>query len=207
MRANYDITLRCSTPGGVELVPYRPEHVARYHEWMSSEDLLAATASERLTLDEEIAMQREWARDDRKLTFIVLDRESKVMIGDVNAFFNDADDDKRAEIEIMIAEPAFRRRGLAIEALTMFMSYGAIELGVTAFYAKIGFDNVASNALFARLGFAETSRSAIFEETTFEVRTGVAEIDGGEVYERFAACWASMDVGSYDASRGAGAAE
>jgi RimJ/RimL family protein N-acetyltransferase len=47
------------------------------------------------------------------------------MIGDVNLFFNDPDNDKTfAEIEIMIAEENFRRFGYGIEAITMMMAYG-----------------------------------------------------------------------------------
>ena len=63
MRANEDLILR--TPL-VQLVPYREEHVPRYHEWMADAHLRAATASERLTLHQELDMCREWARDSRK---------------------------------------------------------------------------------------------------------------------------------------------
>lgn len=49
-----------------------------------------------------------------------------VMIGDVNLFFNDPDNDKSsAEIEIMIAEEQYRRSGYGIEAIKMMMAYGA----------------------------------------------------------------------------------
>jgi RimJ/RimL family protein N-acetyltransferase len=48
-----------------------------------------------------------------------------VMIGDVNLFFNDPDNDKSfAEIEIMIAEENYRRAGYGIEAIKMMMAYG-----------------------------------------------------------------------------------
>lgn len=48
-----------------------------------------------------------------------------VMIGDVNLFFNDPDNDKSfAEIEIMIAEEKFRRCGYGIEAIKIMMAYG-----------------------------------------------------------------------------------
>lgn len=47
------------------------------------------------------------------------------MIGDVNLFFNDPDNDKTfAEIEIMIAEENYRRYGYGIEAINMMMAYG-----------------------------------------------------------------------------------
>ncbi|KAK4688312.1 hypothetical protein P7C73_g1804, partial [Tremellales sp. Uapishka_1] len=47
----------------VILVPYRPEHVPTYHEWMKSPELLELTASEPLTFDEELAMQKKWHLD------------------------------------------------------------------------------------------------------------------------------------------------
>ena len=53
------------------LVPYERRHVAKYHEWMMDPWLREMTASEPLTLDEEYAMQMEWARDNAKVTYIV----------------------------------------------------------------------------------------------------------------------------------------
>lgn len=57
------------------------------------------------------------------------------MIGDVNMFLkgepshvdDDTEDDFEAEAEIMIAEPAYRRKGLAKEALRLFLSYATGE--------------------------------------------------------------------------------
>lgn len=57
----------------VVLVPYRPEHVPLYHEWMASPELQELTASEPLSLEEEYAMQRAWRDDGDKLTFVLLD--------------------------------------------------------------------------------------------------------------------------------------
>ena len=61
------------------LVPYRPQHVVPYHTWMSPQndggiDLLQATASEPLSLEEEYEMQQSWYLDDSKCTFIILSR-------------------------------------------------------------------------------------------------------------------------------------
>lgn len=43
----------------------------------------------------------------------------------MNLFLNDPDDDLSvAEIEIMVAEPACRRRGLGREATRLMMAYG-----------------------------------------------------------------------------------
>ena len=46
------------------------------------------------------------------------------MIGDVNIFLNDQDDATFGEIEIMIAEEAYRRGGRGLEALRIMMAYG-----------------------------------------------------------------------------------
>lgn len=46
------------------------------------------------------------------------------MVGDVNLFFNNPDDTSVAEINVMIAEPSCRGRGLGMEAVTLVMSYG-----------------------------------------------------------------------------------
>uniref|UniRef100_A0A8C3WEH8 N-acetyltransferase 9 n=1 Tax=Catagonus wagneri TaxID=51154 RepID=A0A8C3WEH8_9CETA len=118
----------------VVLVPYTPEHVPRYHEWMKSEELQRLTASEPLTLEQEYAMQRSWREDADKCTFIVLAAEAwrghsgpseeSCMAGDVNLFLTDLGDPSLGEIEVMIAEPSCRGRGLGTEAVLMMMAYG-----------------------------------------------------------------------------------
>ncbi|KAG2221124.1 hypothetical protein INT45_004433 [Circinella minor] len=63
------------------------------------------------------------------------------MIGDVNIFLNDQDDDPTfGEIEIMIAEESYRRGGKGLEALKIMMAYG----------------------------FYPVSTSQVFQETTLE---------------------------------------
>lgn len=72
MRLNYETVLvgdKCV------LVPYRKEHVMRYHEWMKSPAMLEATGSEPLSLKEEYEMQESWRDDHEKCTFIVLSRD------------------------------------------------------------------------------------------------------------------------------------
>ncbi|KAK2189628.1 hypothetical protein NP493_101g08008 [Ridgeia piscesae] len=109
MKINQEI---CITGKRTVLVPYRKEHVTKYHGWMQNEELQELTASEPLTLQEEYAMQHSWSEDEQKCTFIILDagkfknnkeNEIESMVGDVNLFFNDIDDKYSAEVEIMVA--------------------------------------------------------------------------------------------------------
>ena len=71
MKQNYEI---CLVSSKVVLVPYRPEHVPKYHEWMKDPHLLEATGSEPLSYEEECEMQESWRDDDSKCTFIVHQR-------------------------------------------------------------------------------------------------------------------------------------
>ena len=87
-------------------------------------------------------MQSSWHVDENKCTFIILDAEKynglndKSMAGDVNLFFNDEDNLKRAEVEIMIVEPHCRDRGMDKEALLTIIFYGIKELGLTSITTK-----------------------------------------------------------------------
>ncbi|EFJ51959.1 hypothetical protein VOLCADRAFT_56363 [Volvox carteri f. nagariensis] len=158
----------------VVLVPYRTEHVPFYHKWMQDPHLQEATASEPLTMEEEYAMQRSWAEDEDKLTFIVLDRNRPdtpgtgfhggAMAGDVNLFLTLGEEEggrQAAEVEVMIAEEASRGKGLAKEALRLLMAYASRELGVKRYVAKIHEVNHPSQRLFEGLGFMEFRRYAI----------------------------------------------
>ena len=69
MLINWETTIQGSK---VVLVPYRREHVPKYHEWMKSEELQELTGSEPLSLEEEFRMQETWRSDPDKCTFIVL---------------------------------------------------------------------------------------------------------------------------------------
>ncbi|XP_006342269.1 N-acetyltransferase 9-like protein [Solanum tuberosum] len=165
----------------VILVPYMREHVQKYHEWMQDPLLLQATGSEPLTLEQEYEMQLSWTQDPLKQTFIVLDRELIVgnfthgephveaMVGDVNIYMNDLDDPQMAEVEIMIAEPKSRGKGLGKESVLVMMTFAVDNFKIHTFRVKIGELNQASLSLFQKLGFNETSYSKIFNEMTLEL--------------------------------------
>ncbi|KAL1238485.1 N-acetyltransferase 9-like protein [Trichinella spiralis] len=160
----------------VVLVPYGKAHVARYHQWMQCDILRAQTGSEQLSLEDEYKMQKSWQEDEDKLTFIVVAKqlwqESRfddvgAMVGDVNLFFTP--DQRSAEVEVMIAEPAWRGRGLGKEAVKMLLVYAFQQLHVERFVAKIRSDNEPSLALFQSLQFKQFCRVDVFQELHMEL--------------------------------------
>lgn len=178
----------------VILVPYMKQHVPKYHQWMQDPALLFATGSEPLTLDQEYHMQLTWTQDPLKCTFIVLDKQMIVgeflhgqphieaMVGDVNLYMNDPEDPLFAEIEIMIAEPKSRGKGLGKEAVIMMMAFATENLGIHTFRAKIGESNQGSLALFHKLGFQDSSFSEAFKEWTLELPVTKSKRDEWQHY-------------------------
>ncbi|KAL5518363.1 hypothetical protein ACEPAH_45 [Sanghuangporus vaninii] len=181
----------------VLLVPYRKEHVKKYHEWMLDPELRELTASEPLTLEEEYEMQRKWQEDEDKLTFIVLSREeprpegsnnlakavresiysTSRMIGDVNLFFKGSasDEDLEVEAEIMIAERTHRRNGLATEALQLLLSFATSfhyhpsppSSNNASMHPHSHSLPISADKLVARIGAKNSASQALFAKLGF----------------------------------------
>jgi len=133
--------------------------------------ILQMTASEPLSLKEEVSMMYDWYEDVGKLTFIITDRTTRNetsdlagMAGDINIFFNDMDDKNTVEIDVMVAEHKHRRKGLASQAVLTMMRVVREHLGVQRFRAKIKLHNEPSMRLFRSLGFVEETRVEVFNE-------------------------------------------
>ena len=123
-------------------------------------------------------------------------RNVHAMVGDVNLFLSDEQDDddddddidpfapppdtngnntiaqqQQAEVDIMIAEAAYRGKGLGREATILMMLYGAKHLGLKRFFCKINHDNHSSRALFEnKLGFVEKAYVAVFQQYELELK-------------------------------------
>eukprot|EP01025_Chloroclados_australasicus_P063893 TRINITY_DN8469_c0_g1_i2.p2 TRINITY_DN8469_c0_g1~~TRINITY_DN8469_c0_g1_i2.p2 ORF type:complete len:167 (+),score=20.22 TRINITY_DN8469_c0_g1_i2:209-709(+) len=138
-------------------------------------------------------MQRSWREDDNKCTFIVLDRSLPddahgwAMAGDVNIFWLEQEGDHVAEIEVMIAEEASRRKGLAKEALQLMMAYAVSHLRAQSFVAKVKETNEPSKSLFQKLGFVSEKRVRCFNEEHFRLDNSIAPNAWLAVTERAAA--------------------
>ncbi|CAK7204068.1 hypothetical protein SEUCBS139899_006819 [Sporothrix eucalyptigena] len=141
MKVNENVAIATD---GVLLVPYDRHHVPTYHAWMEDEAVRAATASERLTLDEEYENQESWRASNDKLTFIVCrardgDRKGDVvagvddapdrMVGDINFFLTPYEEDDgtesgfSGEVDVMIAGLGDRGKGYGRSSVTAFLHY------------------------------------------------------------------------------------
>lgn len=111
-------------------------------------------------------------------------------------FLNGAPEDEdefTAEVEIMIAEPDYRRGGLALEALQLMLQYATenkfltegssvptvfptsspLPVPPSSLVARIGDTNLPSIRLFEKLGFVITKRIEVFSEV--EMKLGLHE--------------------------------
>lgn len=205
-----------------------PEHVPKYHEWMKDPSLLEATGSEPLSFEEELEMQQSWRDDPNKCTFIVhatkactilsntgeldttmtsisVQQELPGMVGDVNLFLSEIDDEEeadedtafgiistkstststqeantapriQAEVDIMIAEKNFQKQGLGRAATCAMLLYGAKELGIQRYFCKINEGNVASMEMFKSLGFTQCDYAECFKQYEFELIRSLGEL-------------------------------
>jgi len=176
---------------------------------MLSPELRELTASDSLTLEEEYQMQQNWQKDEDKLTFIILARPHLLsnnihvvdktpsqeeisdypMVGDVNLFFkNDPEGDDEVEAEVMIAEPFYRRKGVAHSALNLIFDYATspdgpptLRVPPNKLVVRIGEDNTSSIRLFEKLLFVVTRRIAVFKEVELRYRGDGKWIQGKRV--------------------------
>lgn len=164
------------------LVPYSEDLVETYHGWfLEDPQLLSTTGSELLSLEEEYMNQCSWRIDESKLTFLIRDKlDDNALCGDINCFFsdyftedyNDFDgegewkpDGLVGEINLMVARKASRRKGIAEEAITLFLEYIRKHIpNVKLFIAKIQDDNLGSISLFQKLGFVQFKHVQCFNE-------------------------------------------
>jgi len=73
------------------------------------------------------------------------------------------------EIEIMIAEPESRGKGLAKESLKLLMVYAVQNLNTAKFIAKIGEENGESRNLFKKLNYDQVGEPNVFNEVAMEL--------------------------------------
>lgn len=172
---------------------------------MKDPNLLQATGSEPLSIEEEVEMQQSWRDDPNKCTFIVHAAEAcsctseaaefsvkknlPGMVGDVNLFLSEIDDEEigegagseknqriQAEIDIMIAEKEYQKKGLGRAATCSMLLYGTLRLGIERYFCKINDDNTASINLFKSLGFVQCDYAECFKQVELELKLSLDDL-------------------------------
>lgn len=101
------------------------------------------------------------------------DKEKLVefLAGDIN--LNYSEEGKCAEVNIMIAEEGFRRKGISTQIMKFLMENGRSVLGgekMEVIKAIIGNENLASISFFEKLGFVKGKEIEGFNQTEFIYR-------------------------------------
>jgi len=162
----------------VKLVPYTAAHVPTYNSWLNDPYIQQMTQTEPYSLSQEYEYQNEWNEDRQKWIFIILDRtRDEAMAGDINLFIQreegaDDEEGQYGELNVMVAEEASRRKGLATETLRLAIAFAQKKLEISKFVAKIQTDNESSLRLFKKLGFSQTDYVEQFKEYTFTLELG-----------------------------------
>ncbi|KAK7049938.1 hypothetical protein VNI00_005368 [Paramarasmius palmivorus] len=180
------------------------EEYSMQQKWRNDEDKLTFIVLARDCINDE-ETETDTALEGQMVNLQDNRIHNLPMVGDVNLFFSgvlgsgmgdsaheeetEEEDEFTAEAEIMIAEPAFRRKGLAQEALQLMFQY-ATGLGAHHFtlsgdpvpernisipslpnlipprslLCRISEDNQASIRLFEKLGFKITKHVQVFGE-------------------------------------------
>ncbi|KAF9554047.1 hypothetical protein CPC08DRAFT_767056 [Agrocybe pediades] len=175
-------TLTASEPLTLE------EEYEMQEKWQSDEDKLTfiILARESESTTQTLEMSETLSPDDERL-------KKHPMVGDVNIFLHgdirsastpkegeEEEEEFTAEVEIMIAEPSFRRKGLAYDALQLMLGYATgqprlfklsssipdSKLGIPpqSLITRISESNTPSIRLFEKLGFTITKRVEVFQE-------------------------------------------
>jgi RimJ/RimL family protein N-acetyltransferase len=136
----------------VRLDAFKPEHVKMYHRWMRDDYIIQMTETMRnLTLDDVARLRDEIETAEDKAHFLIFDRESSAPIGDAD--LRDIRLGDSAESTIMIAEPAFRRRGYAAEAYRLMLDYGFRQFSLERVIAPVLYFNTPSLSFHMKMGF------------------------------------------------------
>lgn len=154
----------------VKLGPFTTNHVSTYHEWLNNSYIQDMTGTDKgLTFKKVAKMRDEIEEADDMAHYLIFDKETGKPIGDTD--LRDIKLGKRvkkAESAVMIAEPEFRKKGYATEALNLILDYGFKNFGLNKVTAPVFYFNEPSIALYKKLGFEEKRRKG--EDIIFELR-------------------------------------
>lgn len=110
--------------------------------------------------DHERWYQTVYLQDFGRFDFIMIEKQSQQAIGTVGVNHMDLRE-RSCEISYMIAEPAFQRKGFAVEAIAAMMDT-AMREGICCFFAKVHSQNIASQRTIEKLGYSRCGEQCPF---------------------------------------------
>jgi diamine N-acetyltransferase len=142
----------------IKLRALEPEDLELLYEWENNETYwtISNTVSpfSRFTLKRYIENSHKNLYETGQLRLMIEHIEDKVTVGTIDIFEFDPFH-KRAGIGILIANEAYRRRGLASMSLTCLIEYCFTTLQLHQLFCNIQEDNLASIDLFRNHGFKQ----------------------------------------------------
>jgi RimJ/RimL family protein N-acetyltransferase len=143
----------------VALGPLRREHLPLYLRWVNDFGTTRTLGipTQPMTLEQEKAWYETAAMDEARYSFTIYERSSGSPIGNC-ALFGVSILHRRAEVGIMIGEPAMRGRGYGTEALRLLLDYGFTVLGLHSVMLSVYAYNHAARRSYEKAGFREIGR-------------------------------------------------
>lgn len=141
----------------IKLRTIKPSDIDLLHKWENDRSIWSVsntiTPFSRKEIEEYITSIRDIYADKQLRLMICLASNDK-SIGCIDLFDFD-NNNLRAGVGILIAEPSQRQKGYASEALELLIKYCFTILNLHQLYCNIPADNEASLKLFKKHGFQE----------------------------------------------------
>ena len=141
----------------IKLRAIEPSDIDLLHKWENDRSIWSVsntiTSFSRKEIEEYITSIRDIYADKQLRLMICLASNDK-SIGCIDLFDFD-NNNLRAGVGILIAEPSQRQKGYASEALELLIKYCFTILNLHQLYCNIPADNEASLKLFKKHGFQE----------------------------------------------------
>jgi len=143
----------------VALGSLRRDLIPVYHAWISNLETTQylSEAGSAPTLDEEVEWYEREIRNANQRTFTIYAMPDYQPIGTVNLHQIDHKH-RKANMGIMIGEPAMRGRGLGTEAVELIVDFGFNALNLHSIWLATYEFNIAGRKAYARAGFTKVGR-------------------------------------------------
>jgi RimJ/RimL family protein N-acetyltransferase len=143
----------------VALGPQCRDHLPHYGRWINDfgTTRTLGVPMQPMTSEQETAWYEQAATDESRYAFTIYERSSWRAIGNCE-LVNVSMQHRRAEVGIMIGEPAMRGRGYGTEAVQLLLDYAFTVLGLHNVMLRVYAYNHAARRCYEKAGFREMGR-------------------------------------------------